>query len=254
MASFEELKDVIDLLSGSSTSSLSLNQAIDIDRTNLRMAGSKKEVEQKPEVDIQGKISPSDSGIGSSMSVQSHPSVSSISRLKACDSMTLTKTVGADVISSEKTDASSKKEETKAEVNTGSKISLKDDLIRSDDVDSRIEDAEVEMYNEKLSNSKEYPGDLNDERDEDETPSNGKNNDFVQVQVECSDESSSETESEDSLNIEPDGKLLRGSFEDLSHEMKEEQPVEDKQTGEEHKEENSYEERYVYTLSFSSLQ
>ena len=243
VASFEELKDVIDLLSGSSTSSLSLNQPVDIDRTNFRMAGSKKEVEQKPEVNIQGKISPSDSGIGSSMSVQSHPSVSSISQLKACDSMALKMTVSADVISSEKTDASSKKEEEKAEVNTGSKISLKDNLIPSDDVDSRTEDAEVEMYNEKLGSSKEYPGDLNDERDEDETPSNGANNDFVNVQVECLDESSSETESEDSLNIEQVQKSLRRSFEDLSHEVEGGQPAENKQMDEEHKEEKSLEER-----------
>ena len=245
MASFEELKDVIDLLSGSSTSSLSLNQPVDIDRTNFRMAGSKKEVEQKLEVDIQGKISPSDSGIGSSMSVQSHPSVSSISRLKACDSMALKMTVSADIISSEKPDASSKKKEIKAEVNTGSKISLEENLIPSDDVDSRTEDAEVEMYNEKLSSSsKEYPGDLNDERDEDETPSNGANNDFVNVQVECLDESSSETESEESLNIEQDQKSSKRSFEDLTHEVEVGQPAEDEQIEEEHKEEKSFEERY----------
>ena len=74
VASFEELQEVIDFLSGSSNSSLCLSQPMDGEKP--RKVAIPKDCQSILVADDKGKVSPSDSGIGSTMSVRS--SVSSI--------------------------------------------------------------------------------------------------------------------------------------------------------------------------------
>jgi len=194
VASFEELKDVIDLLSGSSTSSLSLNQQVDIDKNAKDKVSSKQNSELKKEVEGKGKVSPSDSGIGSTMSVQSHPSVTSISKFHGNDSGAIASNESnAVTISHTGVAETEQKSEIAAKV-TDTSCLLKGDMICNFDEDSHIEDAEVEMFNSEARGRGEN---LIAERDDDETPSNGKVADFATVKSFNSEESLSQVRQEE---------------------------------------------------------
>ena len=193
MASFEELKDVIDLLSGSSTSSLSLNQPMEIDKNAKDKVSSKRNNELK-ELEGKGKVSPSDSGIGSTMSVQSHPSVTSISKFNGNDASGTASNENNDVTISHKSVVETEQEcDIAAKVTENSGL-LKTDIICNFDEDSQIEDAEVEMFNREARGRGEN---LIAERDDDETPSNGKVADFATVRSFNSDESLSQVRQEE---------------------------------------------------------
>ena len=192
MASFEELKDVIDLLSGSSTSSLSLNQPLELDKNAVDKAFAKREDELKKEMDVKGKVSPSDSGIGSTMSVQSHPSVSSISRLQGSDDAT-SATIGSNTAPTLDNSLVELEREHGKFVGDSKNSKLLQENIIIGDEDSRIEDAEVEMFN---CDPRREGDEVIEERDDDETPSNGESTDFLAIRPVYSDEIAPEVEQE----------------------------------------------------------
>ena len=178
VASFEELKDVIDLLSGSSTSSLSLNQPLEIDKTTVDKVVNKKEDGLKKDTGVKGKVSPSDSGIGSTISVQSHPSVSSIVKLNG-NEPAITTSAGISTASISK-NLSCETEEEQEDIVEYSESStlLRESIVSDGEEDSRIEDAEVEML---TNDTRSQDDEVTDERDDDETPSNGKNTEFLTI-------------------------------------------------------------------------
>ncbi|XP_065065333.1 uncharacterized protein LOC135691407 [Rhopilema esculentum] len=187
IASFEELKDVIDLLSGSSTSSLGLNQPLDIDRNVPPKAGPRKEEVVRAEIESKGKVSPSDSGLGSSMSVQSHPSVTSISQLHGNEASVLKTHEIYDADVSEETISMLVANDLNEAVESLENQPLTANTFIGVIDDTGQEDAEVEMYNDDLRDSSESL-DGEEERENDETPSNGKTIDFVDIETELSNE------------------------------------------------------------------
>ena len=187
IASFEELKDVIDLLSGSSTSSLGLNQPVDVERNVPLKAGPRKEEVVRAEIESKGKVSPSDSGLGSSMSVQSHPSVTSISQLHGNEASVLRTREIYDAVVSEKTISTLVANDLNEAVESLENQPLTANSFIGVIEDTGQEDAEVEMYNDDVGDSSESL-DGEEEREDDETPSNGKTIDFVDIETELSNE------------------------------------------------------------------
>ena len=174
---------MIDLLSGSSTSSLSLNHPFENEKAPFQKADNKKQEELKKEIELKGKVSPSDSGIGSTMSVQSHPSVTSISKLHDSDS-TGRKISGTNIVAISEKDVTEDEQKLATELANCEK--LRENIISCSEQDSHIEDAEVEMLNDNAN--VDVDGEESEARDDDQTPSNGKNMDFVRITSAYSDE------------------------------------------------------------------
>lgn len=176
---------MIDLLSGSSTSSLSLNQPHEIEKT-IPKSDAKKENDLRKELESKGKVSPSDSGIGSTMSVKSHPSVSSISLAQLTSSNCNLITPDRNLTKSERQSQRAVKPEAVEFESPG------ESFVLCSEQGSLMEDAEVEMLSEntmKKCNEEDI-----EERDDDETPSNFKSVDFMTIRCANSGESSSDVE------------------------------------------------------------
>lgn len=142
-----------------------------------------KRDERQRETEAKGKVSPSDSGIGSSMSVQSHPSLTSMSKLPASDSITgKASESSSSLVCSEKCSSEDGEQlvsgGTVQSTNEDCKL-LRDNVISCSEQDSRMEDAEVALLNESAGTN-DSEGEWED-REGDETPSNSKNMEFLTI-------------------------------------------------------------------------
>eukprot|EP00794_Sanderia_malayensis_P018899 gene18899-20801_t len=174
VASFEELQEVIDFLSGSSTSSLCLSQQLDADKGGLKRSVATKQAQSTLGIDDKGKISPSDSGIGSTMSMRSHASVASISTFSSLDKATnnhagMLKTGISDensriILNKDgklqiESSCEDENDNDDDEDDEGCTIALENKLaFEAHEDDSRFEDAEVEHYIRKSSSCLQLVG------------------------------------------------------------------------------------------------
>ncbi len=144
-----------------------MSQPLDGDKSNLRKTVASKDVHSTLAIDDQGKVSPSDSGIGSTMSMRSHPSVGSISGLSRQEKVTKIasgKTKNgvseerARIILNEDGELEIESQSSDENEEIEKNITLKDKIVLETNQDSLIEDAEVEHYIRKSSSCLQLAG------------------------------------------------------------------------------------------------